>query len=674
MFAAFYAIKIIMVITLKQIAERKGVTYRAVKKRRDKEGWRPTASLRVNHKTAEAFHVNTLPLDIQRLLSDENGEFLESNALTDNELEMVFYSSAPAWARKKADKYLCVLRATEGLKGRALREFISEWNHKYPELRTSYPRVVTARRIYRQEGISCLLAQYGKSAGRTIVKDAWFTYFKAAYLLEGAPSLRSCWLRTLGYAKHCSPDITIGEFPSSKSFLRRLEREVPKSAVYLARHGREAWNSKFNNYIDRDYTHIRPGECFVSDHAQVDVAVMLPGGKACFPWLTAWRDFKSGKWLGWLHHPEPPNSDHVFQSFYHAVKECGIPGDVYIDNGKDYRARDFAGGRRFHRVNVDEYRAISVLGLLGISPHFSLPYNAQSKSIERDFLKNKEWFSKHVPGYRGGHVKERPEKLKSEIRTGKILTWNEYIVLMDIFVTDVLNKMPSNGKVLRGMSPDELWDREHTEARMVSPDALKLFCMRTSRPLTIGRNGVRDSETEVSYWGEWMSGMKGQKVYLRRDIKSYQEAWVFRAGDDEYLGKAYMAERAAALARTDLEKAQLRKLLAQKKQSEKITKAFIRVKEAPSPAEAISHLKAGVETLNGNRQRSSIGQGTGFTGPHGATERVVRRQNTKMDVVIKKENEMRKEGTCDINAIQPPVRAKRKIYIFESDKPGNGQR
>jgi hypothetical protein len=363
-----------MVVTLRQIAEKRKITYRAIKKRRDSEAWPPEGKRLVNHKKAEVFHINSLPEDLL--------ELFDSCSQHELGIEAEIYSSAPVWARAKADKYLSVLRATEGLRGNALKLFIAEWNMKHPEFKTSYPRVLEARKAYREQGISGLLAGYGRSAGNSIVRDEWFRYFKTAYLVEGAPSLRSCWLRTLGYAKELDSDITVSSFPSPITFLRKLEREVPKASIFMARYGREAWNRKHGTYIDRDYTNLRPGECLVSDHAQVDVAVLMPSGKVSFPWITAWRDFKSGKWLGWLHHPEAPNSDHVFQSFYHSVRRYGLPTDVYIDNGKDYRCRDFAGGRKNHRVSIDDTKAVSMLGLLNITPRFSLPRNAQAALVK----------------------------------------------------------------------------------------------------------------------------------------------------------------------------------------------------------------------------------------------------------------------------------------------------
>ena len=69
--------------------------------------------------------------------------------------------------------------------------------------------------------------------------------------------------------------------------------------------------------------------------------------------------------------------------------------------------------------------------------------------------------------------------------------------------------MHSNGKVLKGRCPDEVWSEEFAVKKIISKDALKLFCMRTSRAVKIGRNGVHDSQFDVNYWGEWMCCEKG---------------------------------------------------------------------------------------------------------------------------------------------------------------------
>ncbi len=473
-----------MEVTIKEISIILGKPRRFIYKRRKKEGWKVTGFKIVNYKKTEVFNLNNLPVDVQasfnnnqnthqtslprkskddsspssgfHLLKDEQWQVEikcperegakrpinpaiahKLKFLSDKETDMIIYSSAPEWAKKKADKYRQILNASEDLKGEALKKFISDWNQRHPAYKTSYSRVLDIRKSFTEQGISGLLAQYGKSAGRTLIKDEWFPYFKKVYLVEGAPSLLSCWRSTLGHAINNDGTVDIKNFPVPASFKRRLDNELPKDSIYLARYGEAAWNRKYANYIDRDYSSLSVGECYVSDHAQVDVAVISPNGKPCFPWITAYRDFKSGKWVGWTHNAEAPNSDHIFQAFYYAVDAWGVPSDIYIDNGRDYRCRDFAGGRKHHKITLDAGKAVSMLSLLKITPHFSLPYNAQAKTIERDFLKNKEWFSKHVPGYRGGHTKERPEKLKDEIKTGKIFHWDDYVKLMDDFILNV---------------------------------------------------------------------------------------------------------------------------------------------------------------------------------------------------------------------------------------------
>ena len=57
---------------------------------------------------------------------------------------------------------------------------------------------------------------------------------------------------------------------------------------------------------------------------------------------------------------------------------------------------------------------------LNVKVHFALPYNAQTKPIERDFLKIKELLSKHCVGYRGGNVVERPENSQKKSKPVKL--------------------------------------------------------------------------------------------------------------------------------------------------------------------------------------------------------------------------------------------------------------
>lgn len=569
--------------------------------------------------------------------------YLQPVAVEDKSLED--YSNAPKWMRAKAEKYLELFNLTKNMTYQEKIDFLADWSAKYPEKHTTYPSLSLALRKYNQGGITALLSNYGvHRRGISKLDESCFEYFKSIYLREGAPSAETSWNITLGFAKQ--QGINLENFPTSKTFIRRLRAEVPEQAIFMARHGDASWNKKYANYVPRDYSELNAGVCWVSDHAQIDVAVTF-NGTVCFPWVTVFRDVKTSKWLGWFLHADSPNSDHIFQAFYYGVLNFGIPEDVYLDNGKDYRCKDFAGGRTRVIKVKHKNNGGSLIQNLGINIHFALPYNAQTKPVERDFLKIKEFLSKGFVGYRGGKITERPEKLKNEIKNEQIMQFGDFKKLFDRFIEEYLNKRPSKGKVLQGKCPDELWAEEFTKKKVISKDALKLFCMRTTNNVTIKRNGIFDSQLQISYWAEWMITEKGRKVYIRRDINAYQEAWVFDAQTDEYLGKGNANQSASFLANTDIEKSEYQKQVAIKNKEKKILKSYIKTKYNPSNEDIIENL---INSLDKVDFKSNV--------------TVSKISNTKMDKVVKEEKNKNSIPSKYVTPIQP----KKKLYLTEAEK------
>ena len=558
------------------------------------------------------------------------------------------YDNAQEWQRKQADKYLQLFNLTEGMSYNKIIAFLKDWNSAHPDKKVCYTSLYYAKQKYEESGVAGLLSQKGQGNKKVnIILEDYYEYYKSLYLREGAPSAFFCWQATLGYAKD-KDNVDILKFPSYKTFERLLKSRVPEQAIYMARYGNSAWNKKYASYIPRDYSNLRAGSCWVSDHAQIDVAVSF-NGSVCFPWVTVFRDVKTSKWLGWFLHVEAPNSDHIFQAFYYGVQHFGLPDDIYLDNGKDYRCKDFAGGRTSSiKVEHNSMKENSLLKNIGINVHFALPYNAQTKPVERDFLKIKSFLSKGFVGYRGGKITERPEKLKDEIKADKIMQFNDFKVLFDDFIENFLNKKPSKGKVLQGKCPDELWAQEFTNKKVISKDALKLFCMRTSKTMTIGRNGIYDSQLQLTYWGEWMICEKGRKVFIRRDINAYQEAWIFDAQTEEYLGKGNVYQAVSFLAQTNIEKAQYKEAIERKNKEKKILKSYINCKYNPSNEEIVANLKNGLEKTEFN-----------------STPTVSQITNTKMDQFINQEKKSDKNLQFKYVAQPKP---KKTLYLTESQK------
>lgn len=585
--------------------------------------------------------LESLPKTIRNkyLQAKKNNE-AESIADSNNE-----YAIAPAWARKQVDKYSEVIVKTRNMSYQEVLDYLQKWNILHPDKNMSYTAYYRAKKRYEENGIAGLLSRKSQKGCSYCIKKEYMDYYKSLYLKEGGPSANSCWRATLGYAMAID-NINPVDFPSCRTFDRYLKNEIPEQAIYLARCGQAAWNKKYAMYISRDYTNVSAGSCWVSDHAQIDIAVRI-NNSICFPWVTVFRDVKTSKWLGWFLHAEAPNSDHIFQAFYYGVTRFGIPEDIYLDNGKDYRCKDFAGGRNSVQVKSLTDRENSLITNLGVAVHFALPYNAQTKPVERDFLKIKEYLSKGFVGYRGGKITERPEKLKKEIKQNKIMEYSDFKLLFDNFIKNVLNKTPSRGINLKGKCPDEAWAEEFAVKKVISKDALKLFCMRTSKPVKIGRNGVTDSSLDVSYWADWMTTEKGRKVFLRRDINAYQEAWVFDAKTEQYLGKANIYHETSFLAKTDVEKSQLKNAIANKRKEQKVLKSY--VSSVQNVAGISEHIENTKLTLKQDYESNPT---------------IIQLSNTKMDQVIKEEKKMNTKPEKYVTQMQP----KKKLYLTEAER------
>jgi transposase len=123
--------------------------------------------------------------------------------------------------------------------------------------------------------------------------------------------------------------------------LKRFLQTIPMPARIMLREGRKACDDKAAPAIIRNLNGLAAMEIIESDHHQVDVAVIDKEGHVFFPWLTIWFDVRSRRPLGWIL-SSTPNSDGIRIALYKTIMEYGVPKEVHIDNGKDYRRRSSA--------------------------------------------------------------------------------------------------------------------------------------------------------------------------------------------------------------------------------------------------------------------------------------------------------------------------------------------
>lgn len=214
--------------------------------------------------------LSSLPLQFQ-------DKYFNKNDISDSK-----YSEAKNYSKQQADKYLELIKLTEGMNYIEIKNFLNSWNILNPNKTVCYTSLYNAKKNFINNGADALLSKKHQCGRKTVIEQKYFDYYKSLFLKEGAPSIHVCWLATLGFAKQECESLDVNKFPTERTFDRMLKRLVPEQAIYLARYGNAAWNKKYATYISRDYSNVEAGSIWVSDHAQIDVAVKF-NGTVCFP-------------------------------------------------------------------------------------------------------------------------------------------------------------------------------------------------------------------------------------------------------------------------------------------------------------------------------------------------------------------------------------------------------
>lgn len=564
------------------------------------------------------------------------------------EVQAEIFATLNAFQQKYVSKFLTLYHLTKGKEGTELKDLLKQYRDLHgKDAAWAYSTFMQIRKNYEANGLSAIVPKWGvHRRGEFKAPDEPFEVFKREYMTQRRASAYESWKQAVGFAKRSDPaNFDFKTFPSHSSFLRRLEAEVSKSAIYLARYGYAAWNQIYGYSIRRDFSNVLAGECWVSDHAQSDVMVTTPDGKTRFLWITVWCDAKTRKWLGWHIHVDPPCTEDIFTAFYNAASVYGLPTQVIVDNGKDFRSIALTGGRRSWgkiKIEHDERKCIALFGLLDIVVHFSWPYNPQSKPIELSFHIVNTKFSRHLIGYRGPDIYQRPETLLDEKRAGKLWTEQEFITTFNTFVKDIYNKEKYESGMHKGLRPDEIWDKEYPAAvtqgrvRHISKSALAMYCAMPSKPNRIKNCKFTCKTLGIEFTAPWMTFENGTLAYYRGDSNDLSEVSFWEYGASQrYLGKAVLDTGSPGLAFNETDKTRLASRIELKRQKEKQIRKLARV-VATENNEYLENRKAYVEAVN---------QADGYAPaqPHIVEEVIA----TEMDRVLTEEKRRSTAGKFD---------------------------
>ncbi len=470
------------------------------------------------------------------------------------------------------------------------------WNALNPTERTSKASLHRWLKKYGQKGVIGLVDNRGGAR-----KPACFTpeakeFILGLYLSEHHPSIPYIYTIAAGQAREHG-----WELPGLRTVQNWLRQKVDHKLIAAGRDPKK-FRDRCTPFIKRDWTLVGAMECWVADHRQFDVLlprVMWDKDKRrevvrwYRPWITAYLDCRTWMPVGYIIDFDSPNADRVMAAFGNGVEVHGGPSHMILDNGKDYRAHDFAGGRiRKHRKGetiLNANRVTPVLEALGVQAHWAIPYNAKAKIIEPFFKIMAEQFDKLWPTYFGRSPDNRPEKI-SKLRAEQV---DMSKLNIDIFRrafdrwAEVYSLAPSPAAAAGGRSPARaLAELMRPDFEPVKPAAETLALLLTrSKRIRVDQNGVFVTAFQRHYWADALEDRRAASGRDRRRHVSYRyrptdpsRVWVFDNDTDKFLCVAtpYAGEGVHPLASTEADTEKLSGAMALQRSLARETRAVAR--------------------------------------------------------------------------------------------------
>lgn len=411
------------------------------------------------------------------------------------------------------------------------QDFLQDWNVKNPDNTISQSTLYSLLKRVEEEGVQQLVDKRGgHNRGDCSAPPEYQQYFKVLVLQSSKPNIRQIYREILAYARYNGEEDKI---PSENVF-RKLAKSITPSETALRRGGKIQYQNDVESHCLRDYSTILPNDYFVSDHHLMDVFVRYQdkNGKwrAARPWGSYVMDVRTRKILAWYIRLESPNADIVLYVFGLAIEKYGVPKHVYLDNGKDYRAKDL-----FYTPSKNDEEEIlgNLAQNLGIEPKFTLPYHGQSKNIERFFRTLEESFGKMWCTYAGSDAKNRPEDLK-HLDIMKYPTLEEFKKGHDEYI-EFYNNSSHTGDSMEGKSPNYWYYKllaEHPESpqRMVPKKSLLFYLLRVKGTRKIQQDGIKFNNT--FYTCTAVESYIGHEVFVRYSPMEPDVLYIFDTEDN----------------------------------------------------------------------------------------------------------------------------------------------
>lgn len=359
------------------------------------------------------------------------------------------------------------------------------------------------------------------------------------------------------------------EVPGEAKCRRFMLGWIEKNAALVegARRGVKSMKDKFMPYVDRDPESIQFLDVWVADghvmNFQVEYTVPDKSGrevtKTGRPTMIGWQDMRTGAIMGFeLMMTE--NTMCVASSFrlacMNAAVMCGstqsavLPRMVYLDNGRAFKNKFFNETVNLKNSVGGLFEQLKEYGFQGVQ--YALPYNAQTKTIERSWRNFLE-VEKQAVYYTGDCIDNKPaylmrnetwqrEALQNEVNRKGMLTLSGAYAMIERWVAEY-NARTGNGKYLAGNSPMGLAQQQlpdvDLKGRILGESTLSYMIMQR-RTCTIKRNGVQINGAWYYNAREMAMLPKGEvDVIVKYDMFHTDKVYVFRTDGEFWCEAGY---------------------------------------------------------------------------------------------------------------------------------------
>lgn len=425
----------------------------------------------------------------------------------------------------------------KGSKAKADKAYIALASEKYPDIKITYDILQRKYNAIRK-GDKVALADgrgYTRKGASCIPSAVWdaFLYY---YLDERQYPVKKCYEYTKLWTREEQPHL-LEQIPSYSTFCRHIENDITEGLKTLGRYGEKAFKDRYAPYIKRLYDNMESNEWWIADNHTFDV--MTTDGKTTHRlYLTAFMDARSGILTG-IYVTNNPSSQATLIALRKGIMEYGIPANIYVDNGREFLTFDVGGlGHRQKKSTKDKFTPPPVFERLGIKMTNAIVRNAKAKIIERRFLDLKNSISRLFETFTGGNVLEKPESLKTILKTGKIPNDIYFTQQIEMIVKYYFNRDTYNGAVAKdkGKLKQQVYEENLLHKRIAEEGELNLMLMRSSKAQTVGRRGVHltISGQRIDYFNKELLDMQGKKVYYRYDPDDLSAIRIYDL-EDRYL-------------------------------------------------------------------------------------------------------------------------------------------